>query len=363
MPTQSTTYPSHSLLAAEIAQQPALWPTTLERVKATFGSGEIGVSGAIFTGAGSSAYAASAIVEALPAAKAIPTTDLLLLAADQIEAAAPAVVHGGFLVSLARSGDSPESVAVVKKFQRYFPSVQHLAIICNADGRLARLPGVRTISLDPRTNDLSLAMTGSFSNLVLAGLALTDSGAIAECLPAICRQTAHSLIEVNGALEQIAQSCKDRIVILASGMQALAREAALKIIELTAGRVMAMFETFLGFRHGPVGFLREDTPVLCFLSSDMQTRLYEEDVIEGLRAKGLGRFVIIGESNSIIASRDWAMPANAPGLPDCLRTPFEIPFAQLLAYHLSVHAQVDPDNPSPDGTLTRVVRPFRIHEE
>jgi tagatose-6-phosphate ketose/aldose isomerase len=56
------------------------------------------------------------------------------------------------------------------------------------------------------------------------------------------------------------------------------------------------------------------------------------------------------------------MPANAPDLPDALRTPFEIPFAQLLAYHLSVRVEVDPDNPSPDGAITRVVRPFRIHE-
>ena len=363
MSTQSAAYPSGSLLAAEIAQQPALWPTTLDRLKFPDYAGEITVAPVVFTGAGSSAYAASAIVEAWPAARALPTTDLLLESAERIEAIVPSIVDGGVLISLARSGDSPESAAVVKKFQRHFPSVQHLAIVCNGDGRLTRLPGVRAICLDPRTNDRSLAMTASFSNLVLAGLALVEREQVAAQLPDICSRADRNLIETSGILAQVAQHCKDRVVVLASGMQALAKEAALKIVELTAGRVMTMSETFLGFRHGPVGFLRADTPIVCFLSSDPQKRLYEEDMIEDLRARGLGRLVIIGDGNHAVQHGEWFIPANAPMLPDALRTPFEIPFAQLLAYHLSIHAQVDPDNPSPDGTITRVVKPFRIHEE
>ncbi len=351
------------MLAREIAQQPELWPTTLERVKAAHLNGHLASANILFTGAGTSAYAGSAIVEALPAAKAIPTTDLLLQSAEEIQIAASTVTDGGFLVSLARSGDSPESAAVVEKFQRYFPAVQHLAIVCNAEGRLAKLPGVHSICLDPRTNDRSLAMTGSFSNLVLGGLALMAHERIAPVLPAIRSRAERRMVEMNAVLEEIALSCGDRVVVLASGMQALCREAALKVVELTAGRVMAMAETFLGFRHGPVGFLREDTPILCFLSSDPRKRSYEEDLIEDLHAKGLGRLVIIGEGKSPAAERDWSIPAMAPELPDSLRTPFEILVAQILAYHLSVAAGVDPDNPSPDGTITRVVRAFHIHED
>ena len=206
-------------------------------------------------------------------------------------------------------------------------------------------------------------MTGSFSNLVLAGLALKHPEQIAKSLPDICRRVQRALPDSNGLIQEIARSCKDRVVILTSAMQALAKEAALKIVELTDGCVLAMPETFLGFRHGAVGFLRRDTPVLCFLSSDPQKRLYEHDLMEDLRGKGLGRLVIIGDDPSVAQSHDWFMPAMAPSLPDSLRTPFEIPFAQLLAYHLSINAQVDPDNPSPSGAITRVVRPFRIHEE
>jgi tagatose-6-phosphate ketose/aldose isomerase len=56
------------------------------------------------------------------------------------------------------------------------------------------------------------------------------------------------------------------------------------------------------------------------------------------------------------------VPANAPHLPDYLRVPFEAVFPQLLAYHLSLSCGLDPDNPSPDGVITRVVQKFRLHE-
>ena len=243
-----------------------------------------------------------------------------------------------------------------------FPAVRHLAIVCNQAGRLANMPGVDVLSLDPRTNDRSLAMTGSFSNLVLAGLCLAHPQEIAEQLPAICRRVEENLEATNAVIEQIASSSKDRVVILTSAMQALGKEAALKIIELTAGHVSAMPETFLGFRHGAVGYLRADTPVICFLSCDPHTRLYEMDLLDDLRGKGLGRLILIGDHALSATERDWFIPAAAPALPDALRTPFEITFAQLLAYHLSLNAHVDPDNPSPDGAITRVVRPFRLHE-
>ena len=55
------------------------------------------------------------------------------------------------------------------------------------------------------------------------------------------------------------------------------------------------------------------------------------------------------------------VPAMAPNLPDELRGPFEIVFPQLLAYHLSLASDLDPDCPSPDGVITRVVQPFSLH--
>jgi tagatose-6-phosphate ketose/aldose isomerase len=356
-------YPTDSLVATEIAQQPALWPTTLERVLSAGLAQQFDGLPIILTGAGTSAYAAQAIADAWPGARAVPTTGLLLLSASEVELAVPSFAQGGWLISLARSGDSPESAAVVERIKKFFPAVRHLAIVCNAEGRLASTPGVQAICLDPRTNDRSLAMTSSFSNLVLGGLALLHGPQIAEHLPAICSRVAGRLPELNTTAETIARSCRDRVVLLASGMRALTWEASLKVVELTAGRVMAMPETFLGLRHGPLSFVREDTPVVCFASSDEGKRRYEEELIEDLSKRGLGKLAVIGDNACSLWQHDWFVQASTSALPDRLRIPFEIPFAQLLAYHLSIHAQVNPDNPSPGGAITRVVQAFNIHQE
>ncbi len=353
--------PSGSLVISEIAQQAALWPTTLERVLSAHRPEDLNRLPVIISGAGTSAYAAAAIADSWPGATAIATTDLLLQSPEEIELAVPSFADGGFLISLARSGDSPESVGVVERVSNFFPSVKHLAIVCNEHGRLAQMPHVQVICLDSRTNDRSLAMTSSFSNLVLGGLCLIHHREIAEHLPAICDLVASRLPEMNHTAEEIARSCGDRMVVLTSSMHALAEETSIKTLELTAGKVMVMTETFLGLRHGPISFLREDTLVLCFASSNAEKRRYEADLLNDLREKGLGRLVVIGDSVTSKWQHDWFIPAIAANLADYLRTPFEIPFSQLIAYHLSRTAGVNPDDPSPNGLVTRVVKEFKIH--
>lgn len=355
--------PIDSLVVSEITHQPELWLTTLDIILSSHLPEDVQHLPVILTGAGTSAYAASAIAEAWPGARAIPTTELLLQSSAEIQFAFPSFASGGLLISLARSGDSPESVGVVNRIQRLFPLVRHLAIVCDATGRLAQMPNVQVICLDPRTNDRSLAMTSSFSNLVLAGLCLIHSEQIAKVLPAICRMVSSRFPEMNKIAEEAASVCGDRVVVLASGMHALAQETALKIVELTAGRVVTMPQTFLGLRHGPLSFLREDTAVLCFASSDPEKRRYEADLIKELRLRRFGKLIVLGDSVTSTWDHDWFVSSNATHLPDTLRTPFEIPFSQLLAYHLSVKARVDPDNPSPDGVVTRVVSRFSIHAD
>ena len=352
-------YPSESLVAREIAQQPDLWPTTLERIQSAQVTLAFTKRAVIVTGAGSSAYAALAVADAWPGAVAIPTTDLLLQSGDEIVRRVPGFADGGLLLSLARSGDSPESIGVVEKVKTLFPAVDHLAILCNEKGRLRRTAAMQVICLDPRTNDRSLAMTSSFSNLVLGGLCLLHHEPLAECLPAICKRVADSLAELSSVMQEVAQATRDRILFLASTMHGLALEASIKVVELTAGRIAPLPETFLGLRHGPLSFARPDTPIVCFASSDPRKRLYETDLLNELKARGLGKLVVVG--GEATSAHDWRVPACAPELPDHLRTPFEAPIAQLLAYHLSIHAAINPDDPSPGGVVTRVVREFRIH--
>ena len=162
---------------------------------------------------------------------------------------------------------------MVKQVMQRYPLVEHLAIICNAEGRLAKTPGVQSIALDPRTNDRSLAMTSSFSNLVLAGLCLRHAKEIEAVLPLLCDAAERSLPELEGLAKRLTAKAVDRVVILASEpLRALATEASLKILEMTAGRVATLSETFLGLRHGPMSFLNSDTLVICFLSSAPERR-------------------------------------------------------------------------------------------
>lgn len=124
----------------EIQQQ----PTTAARVRVSNGKAEAQArlkdARVVVTGAGTSAYFAAAVAAAWPRSAAVPSTDLLLATERYIED--PTV-----LVSVGRSGDSPESRAVVERVHRLRPQIWHLTIACNPRGGLATVP-----LFPPRTN-------------------------------------------------------------------------------------------------------------------------------------------------------------------------------------------------------------------
>lgn len=342
----------------EIFQQPALWPTTLARVDAAWRHLDLEKRFAgrcvLFTGAGTSAYAATAAAMAASNGMAVPTTDLLVDTERYLTGV-------DVVISLARSGQSPESAAVVERVRALRPDIFQLAITCNPDSALTRsLPG-GIILLDPRTNDRSLVMTASFSNLVLAGQALFQRENVTRGVAAASHSAQNLLPAIDQACRVLADRVRDRMVILASSpLQGWIQEARLKALEMTAGAFAVMAETFLGLRHGPMSFARSDTLILCLLSTDRQRRLYERDLLRELRAKKIGFLVGIGgeEEPGLF---DAVIPAVAPSLPDDLRTPYEIVTPQLLGYHLSLSRGLDPDNPSPAGVINRVVQGVTIH--
>lgn len=354
-----------SLTISEILQQPELWITTLERVRGALSEPPRGAPGkTIVTGAGTSAYAAAAIASSMAGAAAIPTTELLSASREELDRVTPQFGEGGLLISVARSGNSPESVAVVKRLSTMYPGTRHLAITCNAEGQLAQLPEIATLVLDPRTNDKSLAMTSSFSNLTLAGIALEHSAQLSSAIGEICRRAAELIPVLHKTARELAADRTNRAVILASGpLAALGSEAALKLLEMTAGDTVAIPESYLGLRHGPMSFVRKETLVLCVASSNAAKRRYEADLLQELRKKKLGRVVAIAENDFAPGAVNVYAPPLAPGLPDILRTPFEIVLPQLLAYSLSMRTGLDPDNPSPGGVITRVVQSFRVYED
>jgi tagatose-6-phosphate ketose/aldose isomerase len=228
---------------------------------------------------------------------------------------------------------------------------------------MAGMIGVDRIQLDPRTNDQSLVMTSSFSNLVLAGLGLAGPSHLFRLCREIARRAEHAFPELEAKAERIAQTKPRRVCILASPLLfPLARETSLKILEMTAGQIVSMPETFLGLRHGPMSFLDREALVVCFLSSDPQVNRYERDLLAELRAKNLGRILVITPVDLDSTLYDHMVLSLAPELPDALRTPFDILFPQLLAYWLTLAIGADPDNPSPAAVITRVVEGVRIYE-
>jgi tagatose-6-phosphate ketose/aldose isomerase len=343
----------------EIFQQPVLWPLTVASVRAASGRMNLTTrllrARVLLTGAGSSAYAASSAALAWPGAIAVPTTDLLI----DPERYLPGV---GAVVSVARSGNSPESAAVVERVRALCPEILQLAITCSADNLLAQSGLDGLIVLDPRTNDRSLVMTGSFSNLVVAGLTLAKPHAVPQQADSASERARTLLPVIDQHCQRIAGLVRDRIVVLSSSpLLGWGREAGLKILEMTAGRFPVICETYLGLRHGPMSFLRSNTLVLCLLSNDPVRRLYELDLVRELRSKGLGYLVAIGGSKEQEEEFDEVVPAVLPEAPDDLRTPFEILVPQLLGYYLSLSIGLNPDNPSPDGVINRVVQGVKIH--
>ena len=348
----------------EILRQPILWPTTLDLVRNT--STALGLAATLhharvlLTGAGTSAYAASAIAAAWPAAIAVPTTDLLLDTERYL-------AHVDAVISLARSGDSPESAAVVERVRQLKPDIFQLAIVCNEEGALSQSGVDGVIVLDPRTNDQSLVMTSAFSNLVLAGLILAElatgepqgaAGSVQE----LSSRAEVLLPEIDRACQKVAAAVRDRLVILSSSpLLGWAREAGLKTLEMTAGSFPVITETYLGLRHGPMSFVRQDTVVLCLLSSDPVRRAYEFDLIRELSAKKIGYLVAIADSTATGDLFAQTIPAIAPQLDDTLRTPYEIVCTQLLGYHLSLQIGLNPDNPSPSHVINRVVSGVKIY--
>ncbi len=343
----------------EILRQPLLWPVTVtsvclaaERLQLLT---KLGRARVLVTGAGTSAFAASAVAAAWPRALAIPTTDLLLDTERYL-------LEVGALVSLARSGDSPESAAVVERVRALRPDILQLAIVCNEDGALSHSGLDELIVLDPRTNDHSLVMTGAFSNLVLAGLAMAQSHAVAATVDEFSNRATELLPEIDRVCHCAAASIRDRIVVLSSSpLLGWAREAGLKMLEMTAGSFPLITETYLGLRHGPMSFVRPDTLVLCLLSSDPVRRLYEADLLRELRSKKIGYLVGIADPTEADGLLDEIIPAVAPNEDDALRTPYEILGPQLLGYHLSLRIGLNPDNPSPEGVINRVVQGVKIH--
>jgi tagatose-6-phosphate ketose/aldose isomerase len=213
-------------------------------------------------------------------------------------------------------------------------------------------------------------MTSSFSNMVVAGQALGYLEHLDEYETSLQQLTASAqslLPRAADAASKLAKSGFMRVCFLGSGaLMATAAESALKVQELTAGRIFTMSQSFLGLRHGPLSFIDRQTLVVAYLASDEMTRMYEADLLRELSDKKLGATIAVTgfalprkvlEAVEVVL--EFGGPGNSP--PDALRPPLDVIFGQLLGLFCSLEAGLKPDTPSPSGAISRVVSHVRIH--
>jgi tagatose-6-phosphate ketose/aldose isomerase len=366
----------------EITQQPVTWNETAARAAghATAIESLLAESGVrdrrgalVLTGSGSSLHAAECLAPPLQQAWRVPVT---AVSAGQIlthpEASLPPSGPFG-LVSLARSGNSPESGAVLDLLAGE-GRASHLVLTCNGQGALVTRyrgrPRVQTLVLDEKTHDKSLVMTSSFTNMVVAGWALAlkvDASTQSARAAAAGRAAASVLLRSADGLARVARRAFSSAVFLGAGCRlGAAREAGLKMLEMSDGRVWTMAESYLGLRHGPMSAIREDTVVVSFLSSSPVVRAYEIDLLRELDRKKLGASrVVVGASVPAgLASRpeDVLVDVEAAGaLSDSDLVVVDVLVGQVLAFFRCLGAGLRPDSPSAGGVINRVVESFAIH--
>jgi tagatose-6-phosphate ketose/aldose isomerase len=369
----------------EIRQQPGTWRRSFEGFsaracevreflsRAGWGAQTPGERPVVYlVGAGTSDYIGRSLTSLLRRewaceAQAVASTDLLTNADDYVIPGRPYV-----WASFSRSGDSSEGVACIELALERYPQVRHLIVTCNRAGRMARdfagRPNVLCLVLDDATNDRGLAMTSSFTNMVVTGQCLAhlaDLSAYEKTLGALTDGAERALGEAADTARRLAGEKFKKVCFLGTGaLKAVAVESALKVVELTAGRVITWSESYLGVRHGPLSAVDEETLVVGFLSAEARRRSYELDLIREVTCKKLAGGLLAVRPGEPGPGEEFGESLSlrlGAAIEDAYRPPLDVIFGQLFGLFSSLEHGLTPDTPSPKGAISRVVTQVRIH--
>ncbi|MBA2705224.1 MAG: SIS domain-containing protein [Blastocatellia bacterium] len=329
----------------------------------------------LLVGAGTSDYIGKSLCALLQKqwrceVQAVPSTDLLTNIEEHV------LPERSYLwISFSRSGDSAEGVAVLKAALERYPEVRHLIVTCNDHGKMAcsfnDRRNVFSIVLDDEVNDRGLAMTSSFSNMVIVGQALAhlrDLETYGTLLDDLASTASQVLLAAADVCERLVHEGFSKVCFLGTGpLKGAATESALKVLELTDGRVMSFSESFLGLRHGPLSAIDRDTLVVSFLSGDERRRAYELDLVKEIFDKRLTakRVAVLPtrmrDSAVFGLEGDTIVLGFQHPIADLYRPPVDVLVGQLLGLFASLREGLKPDAPSPQGVINRVVSHVTIH--
>jgi D-galactosamine 6-phosphate deaminase/isomerase len=386
LPEQERTERGLEHTPREIWQQPATWSKTYQSCqdrhaelddvlrRAGIGRGSTASPTVYLVGAGTSDYTGRALAPLLRRrwgcdAWPIPSTTLLT---EFEEFHRPGREY--FWISFSRSGESPEGVALLEQALDRHQEIRHLVITCNQQGPMAQLclrhpDRAVALVLDDAVNDRGLAMTSSFSNMVLAGQCvghlddLVQFGEVVAQMSETGRRFLPAAAEAAAAITSL--GCTRVCFVGAGVLRAVADECALKVVELSAGKVTTMAETPLALRHGPMSSVDGQTLFVAFLSSEGRRRGYELDLLREIDRKHLGRVraVVTARGDDDVSSlADYSLSLNcAADFPDHYRPVLDVMLGQLIGLFASMQHGLKPDQPSPGGTITRVVAPIKLY--
>jgi len=357
----------------EILQQPKVWNKEFEMlleskekisgfVSKHFKSTD---SEIVFSGAGTSAYIGN-ILSVLYAergfgnCRSVSTTDILTHPKEFLPTNKKVV-----LVSFARSGNSPESIATVELANKLCKEIVHVVITCNSEGILAKSVSANDllILLPPETNDVSLAMTSSFSTMLLTGILLADIDSLEKKVTEIeklCNNAQMVLDQYMPQIEELSKRSFSRAIFLGSGeLKGIAEECHLKLQEMTDGKIICKIESFLGFRHGPKAAINEETLLIYFFSDNDYAFEYEKDLVGQINTNNVvvGQIAVMGKLRDI-PGINLDLIVNTSGdleKPDDYNFIVKVIAGQLLAYYKSLDLNFNPDSPSVSGNISRIV--------
>lgn len=366
----------------EIYQQPTTWKKTLSQITESKDSIKAFIDqvikcddfDVILTGAGTSEFIGNSLYPYLNKElnykiKSYGTTDIVASPENYLSKDKPTL-----LISFGRSGNSPESIGAVQAASAVCKNLYNLFITCNKNGALSKmakeLDNCYAINLTDETHDQSFAMTSSFSNMYLAAYLCFNIDKLSEkttVINDICSSVENFLNSGYDVAKKIVDEYNfERIVYLGSNiLKGISQESSLKMLELTAGKTVAVFDTPLGFRHGPKSIINDSTLTVVYVSDDKHTYKYELDLIKEIsNQRKNNELVIVSNkpSDELAFLADYIIPYNIKSNINNAELGLAyITFAQTLAVLKSLSIGLTPDNPCPSGEVNRVVKGVTLY--